>query len=312
MIDGIGIGLDSCVVPLRHKDLCLVQTTDFFYPLVDDPYVQGQIACANVLSDLYAMGVTECDNMLMLLGVSRDLTRDERDVVVPMAINGFNAHARLAGTAVRGGQTVLNPWFLIGGVATAVCSRSEFIMPDQAQVGDVLVLTKPLGTQVSVNAHQWLDNADRLAAIADVITTEEVVAAYEMSMASMAHLNRRAAGLMHKHGSHGATDVTGFGILGHGQNLAAAQREAVDFVLHTLPCIKGMSAVNNIVDFGLRRGYSAETSGGLLVVLPAAAAQAYIDDVSVDGIPAYIVGAVVQGSRTARLADDVKIIEVEF
>lgn len=69
-IPRIGIGLDCSVTPLRHGGLCLVQTTDFFYPLVDDPYMMGKIACANVLSDLYAMGVTECDNMLMLLAVS--------------------------------------------------------------------------------------------------------------------------------------------------------------------------------------------------------------------------------------------------
>lgn len=62
----IGIGLDCSVTPLRHGGLCLVQTTDFFYPIVDDPYMMGKIACSNVLSDLYAMGVTECDNMLMV------------------------------------------------------------------------------------------------------------------------------------------------------------------------------------------------------------------------------------------------------
>ncbi|XP_072345147.1 selenide, water dikinase 3-like [Scyliorhinus torazame] len=74
----IGIGMDSCVIPLRHGGLSLVQTTDFFYPLVDDPYMMGRIACANVLSDLYAMGITECDNMLMLLSVSQKMTEKVR------------------------------------------------------------------------------------------------------------------------------------------------------------------------------------------------------------------------------------------
>merc|ERR1719402_1942802 len=79
-IPRIGIGMDSSITPLRHGGLSLVQTTDFFYPLVEDPYMQGKIACANVLSDLYAMGVTECDNMLMLLAVSTKMTEKERDV----------------------------------------------------------------------------------------------------------------------------------------------------------------------------------------------------------------------------------------
>lgn len=124
----MGIGLDCCVLPTRHPGISLVQTTDFFYPLVDDPYMQGKIACANVLSDLYAMGVTECDNMLMLLGVSNQMTLQERKVVTPLVIQGFSDLAREAGTSVNGGQTVLNPWFIVGGVASAVVSEGEFIM----------------------------------------------------------------------------------------------------------------------------------------------------------------------------------------
>lgn len=116
------------MLPTRHKGLSLVQTTDFFYPLVDDPYVQGKIACANVLSDLYAMGVAECDNMLMLLGVSTDMTAKEREVVTSLMIKGFNDLAEEAGTSVNGGQSVLNPWYIIGGVATSVVAADEFIM----------------------------------------------------------------------------------------------------------------------------------------------------------------------------------------
>merc|ERR1719447_1633475 len=125
-IPRIGIGMDSSITPLRHSGLSLVQTTDFFYPLVEDPYMQGKIACANVLSDLYAMGVTECDNMVM-----------------PLIMRGFKDCALEAGTTVTGGQTVMNPWCTIGGVATTICQPNEFIIPDSAVVGDVLVLTKP-------------------------------------------------------------------------------------------------------------------------------------------------------------------------
>ena len=124
----IGVGMDSCVLPTRHPGISLVQTTDFFYPLVDDPYMQGKIACANVLSDLYAMGVTECDNMLMLLGISNQMTLKEREVVTQLVIKGFNDAAEEAGTTVNGGQTVLNPWYITGGVASSVVSQREFIM----------------------------------------------------------------------------------------------------------------------------------------------------------------------------------------
>ncbi|XP_034499725.1 selenide, water dikinase 1 isoform X6 [Ailuropoda melanoleuca] len=124
----LGIGMDTCVIPLRHGGLSLVQTTDYIYPIVDDPYMMGRIACANVLSDLYAMGVTECDNMLMLLGISNKMTDRERDKVMPLIIQGFKDAAEEAGTSVTGGQTVLNPWIVLGGVATTVCQPNEFII----------------------------------------------------------------------------------------------------------------------------------------------------------------------------------------
>lgn len=82
----------------------MVQTTDYIYPIVDDPYMMGRIACANVLSDLYAMGVTECDNMLMLLGVSNKMTDRERDKVMPLIIQGFKDAAEEAGTSVTGAK----------------------------------------------------------------------------------------------------------------------------------------------------------------------------------------------------------------
>lgn len=91
-------------------------------------YFPGKIACTNVLSDLYAMGVTDCDNMLMLLGVSTKMTEKERDVVVPLIMRGFKDSAVEAGTTVTGGQTVVNPWCTIGGVATTVCQPNEYIV----------------------------------------------------------------------------------------------------------------------------------------------------------------------------------------
>ncbi|VDP94474.1 unnamed protein product [Echinostoma caproni] len=119
--------LDCCVVPVRNN-FKLIQTTDFFYPLIDDPYTMGWITCCNVLSDLYAMGVVNCDNMLLLLGVAQGMTATEREVCVKLLMEGFRDCAAEANTCIRGGQTVLSPWLMIGGVATSVCSDSEYII----------------------------------------------------------------------------------------------------------------------------------------------------------------------------------------
>merc|ERR1719265_1648439 len=105
-------------------------------------------------------------------------------------------------------------------------------------------------------------------------------------MNSMRRLNRAGAAAMITHGAHGATDVTGFGILGHAGNLANNQDDPLHLVLKRLPVLKHMLAINDIYPFGLRKGTSAETSGGLLVMLPGMdAAQAYLDDVAkADGL----------------------------
>ncbi|KAK3861333.1 hypothetical protein Pcinc_044498 [Petrolisthes cinctipes] len=309
----IGIGMDASVTPLRHGGLSLVQTTDFFYPLVDDPYMMGKIACANVLSDLFAMGVTDCDNMLMLLGVSTKMTEKERDVVIPLMMRGFKDAAIDANTSVTGGQTVMNPWCTIGGVATTVCQPNEFIVPDCAVVGDVLVLTKPLGTQVAVNAHQWLDQPERWNRIKLVVSEDDVRKAYQRAMDSMARLNKTAARLMHKYNAHGATDVTGFGLLGHAQNLAKNQKNDVSFVIHNLPIIAKMAAVAKACGnmFHLLQGLSAETSGGLLICLPREQAAAYCKDIEKqESYQAWIIGIVEKGNRTARIIDKPRVIEV--
>lgn len=306
LLEGIGdgkIGMDCSIVPLRHQGLSLISTTDFFYPLVDDPYAQGRIACANVLSDLYACGVRQCDNMLMLLGVCESMTATERDVTARQIIMGFNDLAQEANVSVTGGQTVINPWPLVGGVATSVCSPDEFIAPENAVAGDTVVLTKPLGTQVAVNAHQWLKQRNKFwDKIKGHVTKEEVENAYYTAMESMARLNKTGAELMHKYGAHAATDVTGFGLLGHAINLAKNQKEKVNIVLHTLPIISKMAEIDKMVGsmFSLERGFSAETSGGLLLCLPRDNAEAFCKEIEeADGCAAWVIGDVVEGDNTA-------------
>ena len=109
---------------------CLTFYLDSTFVIVIDIFclIKGKIACANVLSDLYAMGVTECDNMLMLLAISTKMSEKERDVIVPLMMRGFKDCALEAGSSVTGGQTVMNPWCTIGGVATTVCQPNELIV----------------------------------------------------------------------------------------------------------------------------------------------------------------------------------------
>uniref|UniRef100_A0A7S1KSI1 Selenide, water dikinase n=1 Tax=Percolomonas cosmopolitus TaxID=63605 RepID=A0A7S1KSI1_9EUKA len=312
--------MDCSIQPLkRKKGLYQISTTDFFFPLVNDPYVMGKIACANVLSDLYALGVEHCDNMLMLLSSSRKLSSLENDVCLKLIMRGFRDLANEADTQVTGGQTVINEDLLLGGVGMSVCDETEFIRPTKGRPGDVLVLTKPLGTQVAVNFFQWMELEQHqkrwnqcLDANPEKLHEHTARKAYASAMDSMSRLNRNAAKLMHKYKAHGATDVTGFGLLGHAQNMAMNQDEELDFEIHTLPIIDGMTEAENAVNgmFRLLEGYSAETSGGLLAMLPdEESAKAYCEELEqLDGRKAWIIGRIVKGSREARIVDNARII----
>eukprot|EP01104_Vermistella_antarctica_P019223 TRINITY_DN7425_c0_g1_i1.p1 TRINITY_DN7425_c0_g1~~TRINITY_DN7425_c0_g1_i1.p1 ORF type:complete len:317 (-),score=65.19 TRINITY_DN7425_c0_g1_i1:638-1588(-) len=316
--------MDCSIMPTKFDGIDVISTTDFFYPLVDDPYVQGRIACANVLSDMYALAVVDCDNLLMLLSASTDMSQKERDVISKLMIRGFHDLALEAGTQVTGGQTVLNPWPIIGGVAMSMCKEEHYIRPVHAVVGDVIVLTKALGTQVAVNVHQWLRTKSEkwLPKVDGVVTEDEVDAMYRAATASMSRLNRTGARLMHKYDAHGCTDVTGFGILGHAQNLASNQEQEVDFIIHTLPVLRGSQRVDEAVGrmFKLISGFSAETSGGLLLCLPREAAADFCREIEeVDGCPAWIIGDVVvrkddgsAGANSARIVDasELKVVDV--
>ena len=149
--------------------------------------------------------------------------------------------------------------------------------------------------------------------VKDLLTVDEIIAAYKMAMTSMSTLNLDAAKLMRKYDAHGCTDVTGFGILGHANNLAQEQEDAVDLVIHTLPIIRSMAKVERHLNnqWKLFFGRSAETSGGLLIMMTPENAAAYVEEYKqVTGHDAWIVGEVTEGERRGIVKEDPTLIEV--
>lgn len=261
---------------------------------------------------MYAMGCVRIDNVLMLLATSTKFSSIEDETVIPMIMSGFRDCCFEAGTQVRGGQTARNPWVLLGGCATSVLPRDSFIMPTGALVGDILILTKPLGTQVAVNLHQWADiDREKLNKLS--ISEEQIQKAYSDATISMMTLNKQAASLMVKYKVHCATDVTGFGLLGHAQNLAQCQDEPVDFLIDTLPCIAGMVKSDSEIGemFKLSGGFSAETSGGLFLAISEDNADNFIKElVEINGHDIWKIGRVVAGNNCARFTSELKHLEV--
>lgn len=266
-----------------------------------------------MLSDLYALGIPRVDSVLMILAVSLAMNEAERKIITREMIRGFNETATRAETQVTGGQTVMNPWPIIGGVGMTVATEAEFIRPVGAEAGDLLVLTKPIGTQIAVNLYEWFhDKRALFDKLNGAVSSEDVHRIYEAACQSMSALNRTGAALMQKHGAKAATDITGFGLLGHAHNLASVQTASIAFSIHTLPVIRGVPAIDKtIYDFKLKEGFSAETSGGLLIAIGRDSAEAFMKEFTeVEGKPCWVVGSVEVGERTAEITPEAVFLEV--
>ena len=262
------------------------------------------------------MGVEEVDSVLMILAASLDMPVEWRHVVTRLLMEGFTAQALLAQCPVSGGQSILNPWPIIGGTASAVCRDDDVLLPHFAVAGDVLVLTKPLGIQVAVTVKQWSHQPEgekfsRLASLDPPWTRYDTLYSYHTAMASMLHLNRLTARLLHRYHSHASTDVTGFGLLGHADNLVKLQHSNVSFVIDSLPCIRRTMEVSDRFGLRLREGTAAETSGGVLCCLTAEEAEGFMRSLRTeDGRQSWIIGRVVEGPNTVEFAHDLRVIEV--
>lgn len=195
--------------------------------------------------------------------------------------------------------------------------------PTGAIAGDVLVLTKPLGTQLATNCYHWMrDNSESWKQLAAAgVTEQEVVATYLAAVKSMAFLNKTAAELMHKYKAHAATDVTGFGLKGHAENLLAFQSttETLSFHIDTLPVIDNVHRFATILKRTekLVAGIAVETSGGILACLPSKeVAESFCSDYrKATKCDCWIVGGVVIGSSATKeviVDKDVKIINVDY
>jgi selenide,water dikinase len=271
---GSATGDDAAVFRLSD-DVALVQTIDFFTPVVDDPYDFGRIAAANALSDVYAMGGTP---VTALNVVAFPLERLGGDVLRNILRGGLDVVAA-AGASVVGGHSIDDPEPKYGLAVTGVVDPGRLLSNAGARAGDALVLTKPLGAGAVTTARKRgaCDDDALLAAAVGV----------------MAALNEDASRAALAAGAHAATDVTGFGLLGHLHHLARESGLAAEVDARAVPALDGADALlegDDAVAGGSRRnrvwaeGFTtfapdvperrrrllcdATTSGGLLVALP--------------------------------------------
>ena len=268
---GYGTADDAGVYKVRD-DLALVQTVDFFTPIVDDPFDFGRIAAANALSDVYAMGGTPI-SALNIVAFPID-TLDLR--ILERILEGGAAIARQAGVAILGGHTIKDSEPKYGMAVVGTIDPGSIVTNGNARPGDILVLTKPLGTGVLATAlkREAIDEGAMQEAVEWMVT-----------------LNDRAAAAMLTAGAHAATDITGYGLLGHGAEMARASNVALEIDASRVPLMPRVleliehdvvpdgskdnavlhaefTAFDASLPAALRIALSdAQTSGGLLVSL---------------------------------------------
>jgi selenide,water dikinase len=275
----------------------LVQTVDFFTPIVDDPYIYGQIAAANSLSDVYAMGGRPLTALAIAAFPQDGLQTDD---IAQIFRGGFDK-LREAGVALLGGHTVQDREIKFGYAVTGAIDPKRILTNAGAKPGDRLILTKALGTGIVGTAIKFG------RAPQDVI---------DHAVAQMRTLNKAAAdAIANVEDVHACTDITGFGLAGHASEMAAASHVTIEFDASALPIIPGVLAMTaenksggmttnrehfgpgvefsrDVTDAHRDVVFDPQTSGGLLVSVGASAAEAVFVNLAKAGISATFVGTV--------------------
>ena len=299
MLVGLSTPDDAAVWRLDDARV-LVVTTDFFTPVVDEPYQFGAIAAANSLSDLYAMGARPFI-ALNVAAMPVDLDPD----IISEIFRGGAEKAKQAGAVIAGGHSVQDKEPKYGLVALGMAEEKKLFTKDRARPGDILVLTKPLGTGVTTTA-----------LIRDQGTPEHE----EEAVKWMTLLNSAASELASMVGVRAATDVTGFGLIGHGIEMAEASEVDFEIRFAQMPFLSGAGdyaklgtfpggTLDNqkffqdrvefeaaITDAEQLLLFDAQTSGGLLLAVPEARFDGMTDRAAGDDIPFWRIGTVREGS----------------
>ena len=272
---------DDASVYKVSDDLALVQTVDFFPPIADDPYLFGQIAATNALSDVYAMG-GEPKLALNLLCVPEDMPKD----AVHQLLKGGYDKVYEAGAIITGGHSIFDPEPKYGLAVTGFVHPDKVLTNSGAKPGDVLLLTKPIGIGVLTTA-----------AKADMASPESMVLAHKL----MTTLNKSARDAMVKYNVHACTDVTGFGLLGHAFEMAQGSDvaitlhvDAIDLIPEALELARlgilpaGMYRNRRFAEAGVEEGstelakqdllYDPQTAGGLLMAVAPEDADALFEE----------------------------------
>ena len=292
---------NSSVVKIADG-IAVLNTLDFFTPLVDEPEIQGRIAGSNVTSDIYALAVTNIVSVLSIMAFPENMP----DELAVGMLKGFGDFCREMGAPVLGGHTIRNPWPIIGGAATGVGNPEKIVYTRGAKVGDRLFLTKPLGIAPAMAAYR-LRKENEGRELLKEIPEELVEAAVNEAIDGMISSNKPVAEAMQRVPVHAATDVTGFGLKGHAENMAVLGK--VDIVINKLAVIRGTPVLAELFGYPLLTGEAKETAGGMLIAVAKEDADDLSDELEKRKVRHFEVGHVTEGCGNVNVLKNVKVVE---
>lgn len=295
------IGDDAAITRISDS-LVALTTADFFTPIIDDPYIQGQIAACNSTNDAYAKGGLDIISVLVLMGVPESMPPD----IQAGMLRGFCDFCNSINAPVVGGQTVICPWPILGGAVTALAEINRIVPISRAEPGDRLILTKPLGIQPIMEVLRLPDEGQDK--IAGLISEKEASKSIDLAIKLMTTTNRDAAEAMLEVGVNSATDVTGFGILGHASNMAEQSKVSIE--IHMLPVIKWTPKIAENLRIPLLDGEGVETAGGLLISVSPEKVEQLKDALKKKGCKGYEIGVVKMGEAKAYIEKNVQVVEI--
>jgi selenide,water dikinase len=293
---------NSSVVKIADG-IAILNTLDFFTPMVDEPEIQGRIAGSNVTSDIYALAVTKIASVLTIMAFPENMPGE---LAVGM-LKGFGDFCREMDAPVVGGHTIRNPWPIIGGAATGVGDPEKIVYTRGAKVGDRLFLTKPLGIAPAMAAYRLRKEEEGRELLKDV--KEDLIdTAVDGAINWMITSNKPVAEAMQKVPVHAATDVTGFGLKGHATNMAMLGK--VDIVIDQLAVIRGTPMLTEIFGYPLLQGEAKETAGGMLIAVGKEDADNLLSELDKRKVRHFEVGYVTKGTGNVIVLKNAKVIEV--
>jgi selenide,water dikinase len=298
---------DDAVVRIINDEIAVVENVDVFTPIHDDPFIQGQIVACNATNDLFAMGVTDVLSLQAFLAYP-DKLPESIAVGVLKGMNDFMGHL---GAKISGGQTITNPCPVFGGIALGVTHPRNVVYSSGARPGDIAVLTKPLGIQSAMRSYRDLKDEKRDKLLAK-FTESSLLRIQSTAVRLMTQSNLEVAQVMAEVGVKAATDITGFGLLGHANNVCALS--GIDVVIDRMPVIKGTLELAQFFGHRLAAGYGAETAGGMLVFLSPGKVDSFHESLAAHRLPCWTIGVSKKpsGPPCATLAHDIEYIETEF